>query len=424
MKFRLRIYCVLLALLSPVISFSQGEFNNWYFGFYAGITFNYGIPASIPNGIMPTSAVCSSVSDSAGNFLFFTNGATAYNKNKAVMSNGYDIHGQGSSFSQPVVSLQNITTNNLYYIFTVGNFMSTPTSYGLEYSVLDMNLNGGLGNIIPEQKNIQIPGMSKAKGAVTGTRHMNNRDALVVARITDEDSNYFCSFKISSSGLNTTPILSNSQVIPTYTPSPIDPMEIKISQDGTRLVCAFWNSMETPVEFCQFDRGTGQVSSLFRFFPSFYNGYPCPIRSFEFSPNSKLLYVATQPGTLGLHGLIYQYDATKTDSLNFMQSETIIGIDHIRSAIQMGPDWKIYCTSSLVDSLHVINDPNIKGTGCNFQLNAVSLNGEICSDGLPQFIQHYKAYIHHIGNCPFDSIHFSGDIWPPADSIRWSFGDP
>jgi len=404
--------------------FSQGEFNNWYFGMFAGMSFNSGVPVSIPNGYLSSSGVSVSVSDSAGNFLFFTNGFDVYNKNKIVMSNGYTLHGQGSSFYQPVIAVQNITLDNLYYIFTVGRYTSTSASYGLEYSILDMNLNGGLGDIVLGQKNISIQGMSKVKGAVTGTRHWNNRDAWVVTRITDEDSNYFASFKISTSGLNTTPVLGNSQVIPTFTPAPVDPLEIKISQDGTHLVCAYWNSNIIPIEFCQFDRNTGQVSSLFRFFPSVYNGYPCPPSSFEFSPDSKLLYVSTLPGALPSHGLIYQYDATKTDSLSFMQSETIIGIDYRRSAIQMGPDWKIYCTDFYVDSLHVINNPNIRGSGCNFQLNAVSLNGEICTDGLPQFIQRYKAYVHHIGSCPYESIAFTSDIWPPADTINWIFGDP
>ena len=36
----------------------------------------------------------------------------------------------------------------------------------------------------------------------------------------------------------------------------------------------------------------------------------------------------------------------------------------------------------------------------------------------------YKAYIHYIGNCQSNPIHFSGDIWPPADSTHWDFGDP
>ncbi|HNW74416.1 MAG TPA: FISUMP domain-containing protein [Bacteroidales bacterium] len=42
----------------------------------------------------------------------------------------------------------------------------------------------------------------------------------------------------------------------------------------------------------------------------------------------------------------------------------------------------------------------------------------------PQFVQRYKAYIHQIGTCQNTSIKFTTDIWPPADSIRWNFGDP
>ncbi|MFH1935987.1 MAG: PKD-like domain-containing protein, partial [Bacteroidota bacterium] len=72
----------------------------------------------------------------------------------------------------------------------------------------------------------------------------------------------------------------------------------------------------------------------------------------------------------------------------------------------------------------VIHNPGIQGTGCNFQRNAVFLNGNICFYGLPQFLQKYKTYLHYKGDCQWDSIRFSGDIWPPADSIHWNFGDP
>ncbi|MEI6436859.1 MAG: hypothetical protein WCP32_18700 [Bacteroidota bacterium] len=49
-----------LILLMPFIGFSQGEFNNWYFGWYppmgTGVTFNSGFPVTIPNGVLLTAA--------------------------------------------------------------------------------------------------------------------------------------------------------------------------------------------------------------------------------------------------------------------------------------------------------------------------------------------------------------------------------
>ena len=76
------------------------------------------------------------------------------------------------------------------------------------------------------------------------------------------------------------------------------------------------------------------------------------------------------------------------------------------------------------DSLCVINNPSLSGLGCNYQMNAFSLQGNYNNGCIPQFLQKYKAYIHHNSNCQNNSIHFSGDIWPPADSTQWDFGDP
>ena len=418
------IYLIIGCSLSPNFLCGQGEFNNWYFGHWAGLRFTAGVPNSISNGVMGSSTICTSVSDSAGNFLFFSDGfSCVYNANKTIMPNSYNLHGITSSFFQPVIAVKEIGSENLYYLFTVGQYQSSSVSYGLEYSIINMNLNGGLGDIEPGQKNISLPGMSKAWGAVNATRHLNNRDVWVVTRLSDTDSNYFSSILITSSGINSIPVLSNSQVNPAPIPNPDLPLEIKISPDGTRLVCAHWGT-STPVEFCQFDPETGHISSLIRFNPSAYNSFLSSTRSMEFSIDSKFLYVSTISQGLPGYGIIYQYDVSKTDSLSFMQSEVLIGLDYRRSALQMGPNWKIYCSDFMIDSLHVINIPSFHGIGCNFQINAVSLNGQLSVDGLPQFVQKYKAYIHHAGDCPLDPVNFTSDIWPPPDSIRWNFGDP
>ncbi|MDD4554028.1 MAG: FISUMP domain-containing protein [Bacteroidales bacterium] len=93
--------------------------------------------------------------------------------------------------------------------------------------------------------------------------------------------------------------------------------------------------------------------------------------------------------------------------------------------LQLGPDLKIYTPIFSKDSVGVIHNPEIYGSGCNFQKNAIGLNGNNVYYGLPQFLQKYKAYLHYLGSgCQSDSLHFSGDIWPPADTIRWNFGDP
>jgi hypothetical protein len=90
----------------------------------------------------------------------------------------------------------------------------------------------------------------------------------------------------------------------------------------------------------------------------------------------------------------------------------------------MAPDGKIYGTQNGADSLCVINNPSVAGTACNFQTNAVSLQGKVCYQGLPQFLQRYYLYIQHSGQCQWNPVQFNPLTWPPADSVHWDFGDP
>jgi uncharacterized protein (TIGR02145 family) len=222
---------------------------------------------------------------------------------------------------------------------------------------------------------------------------------------------------LASSGIDTIPILSNSlgHTDSTQNSDVID--WLKFSPDGNKFICLYGLFGE----YCQFNKQTGIITPLFRFCPTLGTGTVL-CTSAEFSEDGKFVYITKQAGT---NSYIYQFDATKVDSSQFMQSEVLIGQKTgSYNTLQMGPDWKIYGSELLIDSLAVISSPNVQGIGCNFQWGAVSLQGRNCTYGLPQFLQKYKAFIHHSPLCQDDSVHFSGDIWPPPDSVHWDFGDP
>ena len=66
------IFILFLLYLSPIRISAQGEWNNWYFGWYAAMTFNSGSPVPVLTSAMNESgmSVGASVSDSAGHNLF------------------------------------------------------------------------------------------------------------------------------------------------------------------------------------------------------------------------------------------------------------------------------------------------------------------------------------------------------------------
>jgi len=72
----------------------------------------------------------------------------------------------------------------------------------------------------------------------------------------------------------------------------------------------------------------------------------------------------------------------------------------------MGPDWKIYCGADpQIDSLHCINNPSLSGLACNYQKNAVYIGPNQNNQCLIQFLQKYKAYIHHGSLCQWNPVH-------------------
>ncbi len=421
---------ICICSLFPDFTYSQGEWNNWYFGQHAGITFNSGTPVPLTNcapGFLSDMSTLT-VSDTLGNVLFYGDDdlvENIYNRNNALMPNGNLINGTSNTTQQPYFVFQKLTDDSSYYIFSVvdpeaGGFL------GLFYSIVDMRLDGGLGDVVPGQKSLHIPGGGHASDVITGTRHHNNKDVWIVVR-NRNNSYIYLSYLINSSGIDTIPILSQSLII-TDSMNSEDITNIRISPDGTKLICLYWSS----AEYCNFNSITGVITPLFKIQCTPHQNFE--YGGAEFSIDNKYLYITDydEPGSPNNFTLLFQYDATKTDSAGFKQSEFLISsfpnpTDYQKfTQLQRGPDYKIYTPVIMKDSLSVINNPSIQGAGCNFQKDVICLlPNNNAMWGFPQFLQKYYVYIHYTNIlCTGDSTSFTSSIWPPADSVKWNFGDP
>lgn len=115
------ILCVFLLATAncflSTVSFAQGEANWWYFGYntgYAGLDFNGGSPVAVTNGQLSTYEGCASISDAAGNLLFYTDGIKVWNKNHVQMPNGFGLMGATSS-TQAALIVQRPGSAAIYY---------------------------------------------------------------------------------------------------------------------------------------------------------------------------------------------------------------------------------------------------------------------------------------------------------------------
>ena len=125
----------------PIVVFSQNQI--WHFGERAGIDFNTSPPTNITTGQMIAQEGCSSISDNRGNLLFYSNGVRVWNRNHTIMPNGNGLMGDlSATMSCLIVPKPGDTTQ--YYIFTLDELAG---SAGMRYSIVDMTLNGGLGDV-------------------------------------------------------------------------------------------------------------------------------------------------------------------------------------------------------------------------------------------------------------------------------------
>jgi uncharacterized protein (TIGR02145 family) len=417
-------YFIVITLFSLINFelFSQGEFNIWYFGLHAGISFNYNPPIALsdnnPMGLMATSTI----SDSLGNLMFYSDGKSIYDKYLNLMPHGNGLGGQ-SWAPEGVLAVQKLDDDSSYFLFTVDLYQwpyNSPHS-GLQYSIINMRLNNNLGDIDTNKKNISLYSGYLASHAMTGIRAHNNKDVWIVVRIQDS-TNHYASYKISSTDLDTIPVISLSSVHYKISEDGPQVQFLRASPDGSKLACIY-QSLPPLIEFSSFNDTTGIITPMYTFNPTLgFPPYGCS--SLEFSIDNSFLYVTGHSNTVNWNG-IFQYNTNSQDSSQMKQSEVLLGYYHgVSHILKRAPDHKIYLSEYFKDSLGVINQPTLQGNLCDFQASSFSLNGHKCLYGLPDFLDRYYVYIHQTNDCIGDSVYFTGAIWPPADSVRWDFGDP
>ncbi len=368
---------------------SQNEASNWYFGENAGINFNIitGEVTSLNDGQINTREGCTSISDSNGQLLFYTDGTTVYNRFHDVMANGNDLLGDESS-TQSAIVVPKPNDTNIYYIFTVG---SNQTNTGLNYSVVDVSANLGEGAVTNKNINLLSQCAEKISAVV---KDCDTKSIWVIAfanssGIGTGNFNTFFAYEINDLGVNTTAVRSTQSF------SVSDPRGyLKLSPDGAKLACA---NVQSGLYLFDFDSDSGRVSNLQ---PIGINDQINKPYGVEFSPNSNLLYVTASNDYFNTtdssanndpdnhDSLLLQFDLT---SANIAGSMTILDRRKLfRGALQLGPNGKIYrALSETYNSgsrgLGVINNPDELGRNAFYEHNAISL-AKNSTQGLPPFI--------------------------------------
>lgn len=399
----LRKIIFLLAVFYTSFSFSQEEASNWCFGRGGWLKFN-------PDGSVTSKAGCritavegsSSISDSNGNLLFYSNGETLWNKNHQPIVTY--LKGSYNS-TQTSAIIQKPGSTNLYYLFTLD---ARGLANGIRYTEIDLNLNSGLGGLTPNRDVLlYAPTCEK----ITVVKHANDIDYWVITH--KWNSNSFYSYRVTANGIATTPVVSNSGTVLDESVSGMIGTvgNMKISPDGSKLILC--NPYFQNAELFDFDTNSGQVSNPKILMNSYFE-----IIGAEFSPNNKVLYISEKS-----NGRISQFDLTSTD---IASTRIIISTSPKNlGSLQLAINNKIYVASWSGKFLDVIENPDVLGLGCNFKLDGLDLGmSNSVSYGLPAFSQSYfNPSIITKNLCLGSQTEFTLNTSETINSISWDLGD-
>jgi hypothetical protein len=374
-----RIILLGLSILNIAFANAQARTNVWILGTQIsgnnlGLDFN-GIELDTFSSFHKLTSVITNttICDTMGNLLFYTNGTYIANKNHDTLYNsknfnpGYltDVYYEGSGLgvAQGVLVLPSPVNSDIYYIFSEsGEEIYPPNGYDvqpleLRYSIIDISLDSSLGGIEAQKKKIAIINDTLCTGKITACKHANGRDWWIIVRkylsnqyyklLMTPDTILVFEQKIGF-------VFSKNDALGMSVFSPHGDYYASINNDDT-------------LQVMKFDRCNGEFSDpiLIGDMDTVWT-HGC-----QFSSSGRFLYVSSY-----LH--IFQFDIWATDiassRLEVATYEAVFGSPRWFGLMQLAPDNKIYISTYGGNTcLHSIENPDSLGLSCNVIQSSVVL---------------------------------------------------
>ena len=389
-------------------SSAQNRYVNWFFGFGSGLKFENNGPVVVNGGKTATQEGVATMSDPCGNLLFYSDGTAIWNKKHALMANGSGLNGDNQS-AEAVLIVPLPLSDSIYYVFTTGSYAN---ANGVQYSIVDMSLQSGDGQVI--SKNNKLYGKSSEK--LTAILHANKKDYWILTH--DWDNAKYKVYLLNESGLTTTP---NEYSLGPVTNTNVENAlgHLRPSPDGSMVASSFWYGNK--VDLYKFNNSNGNLS-LITTLTNFDHQRPY---SLEFSPDNTILYVGEAATSTAND--IYQFDV---NSANIAGSRYKITTATYRFGnFGIGPDGKFYIAKFDQNSLGIISNPNTFGSGVNYLVNGFNLGSQKSMLGLPNPIfpivnQNPEYAMSIIPGCKLsDPVKFEMLSNFCYDSILWDLSD-
>ena len=380
------------------IAIAQNHDNIWqlsyqYFVDDCGLDFSNGMADTFSvfrdlNFFNTNASIC----DSSGNLLFYTNGHWIANANHDSLyhadhfnpgwaTDTFYTDGNGIGCVQCAIVLPDPGNEQQYYLIhssferfytQKGNWWDNQP-YHLSYSLIDMQLDNGLGGIVEGYKNLYAVEDTLVLGRMTACKHANGRDWWVITH--EYNSDRFYSVLITPNGVSEPFSQHIGEITKPYFKYGNEKVDMDnssqafFSPDGSKYAFVTTNFS---VYLFDFDRCTGLLSSFRKDSIGCLDQNLCSTNGCSFSPNSRYLYVNS-------YRRIWQYD---TYAPNLAASRIQVAVnDEYGAPIQawffmnqLAPDNKIYLgTFNGNKALHYIDQPDAPGLACNVVQHGLQL---------------------------------------------------
>ena len=388
-----KIYITFLLSLLPLLLFSQGENDNWYFGNYAALNFQTATPVGISTSNMYALEACGTVSDSNGKLLFYMNGEKIWNRQNQLMPNGTLIAPFQNDTAQQLAIVKNPANSNQYYVFTTGENNSNNPAFRINYSIVDMTLgaigtNGSpLGDVVQSSKNTAVLdnlGNIFMSEAVTIVPNTSDNSFWVLI----PNGNSLYSYKLSSTGFNNgNPVISNLNL-----PFSLNHKYYGIkaspklnNSNYSHYVCiSFWLDGLNPSlpdasyfnRLYSFNSDTGQITNNYSLQVNALRAY-VP----EFNKNATVLFL----GYKNIHAVdLVNSTSSGVQSMELYHDSSTSGLYEM--GIQRNKHGDIYISKPNSPYLAKVINPDSYGSGMSVNLTAVGLVSGGTQYGLPQLV--------------------------------------
>ena len=280
------------------------QFDKWVFPNFCQLDFTGGAPVFSKTGAAYVIESSGCYGDQSGNVLFYSDGVNMYDATHSIMPNGVLWSSAGGRMGPLIIPV--IGSSTKYYAFQVDGGSTTFTQPacgplarfdGLYYHIIDMTLNGGLGDIVAGRKNISL--VDSTGESVIGMMHENGKDFWIIVR--KAHSNNYYSFLVTQSGVCTTPVISSfTGGIPS---NPRGLMTLAPSHDATQIAVSQGSTISGGLlQLFDFESCSGRLSNPTNISNSLRGWYDV-----AFSPNDSLIYATFTSGGF-LNASFFQYE--------------------------------------------------------------------------------------------------------------------